>query len=460
MITTTRPAKRCRPYAGQPRHRQAALLTALAVLALAFTSCGSATSAESTAAVVTPAPPQCADAVARALGTISEHVYRELSGGRIALPAAQRVAASPALLAAIQANSPAVARKALAPLLRGQLVRVRVALAGRTFVEYGDANGIAPVSTPLRNLEGRTIGTVTAAEEGIFGYAGTLYGITEAQVFARAGGRSLGGSSSPAPNSIPDKGEISYKGKRYAVYSFPGVGFPQEKLRVFVLAPVPPAATCAPTPAETAIDAIGETAKRIYRREQSGAATHVVVRDFENSRPFQEAVASDNPIATRAAIVKFFEGTLHVVRVRATLGEKLVADVGGPHVLAPTRGDVRNAHGRVVGHFLLSVQDDLGYVILAQRFAGAQAFLYENKQLLLGSSSPAPLSIPRHGEMLFDGISYHTYSFTAEAFPKGPLEVSLLIPPVPGTYGTPVKPTGTTRGSISARNLTKPAREY
>jgi hypothetical protein len=343
------------------------------------------------------------------------------------------VASSPALLAAIQANDPAAARKALGPLLRGQLVRMRVSLAGRTFVEYGSANGIAPVSTPLKNLEGRTIGTVTAAEEGVFGYAGTLYAITEAQVFARSAGRSLGGSGSPAPNSIPDKGEVFYKGRRYAVYSFPGAGFPQKKLRVFVLAPVPPATTCASTPAETAINAIGESVKRIYRQEQSGAATRAVVRDFESSRPFQEAVASDNPIATRAAIVKFFEGTLHVVRVRATLGEKLVADVGGSHVLAPIRGDVRDTHGHVVGHFLLSVQDDLGYLILAQRFAGVQAFLYEDKQLLLGSSSPAPLSIPRHGEILFDGIGYHTYSFTAEAFPKGPLEVSLLIPPVRGT---------------------------
>ncbi len=387
------PAKRRLP---RPRGRRlAALLIVPAVLALAFTSCGtSAKSASATPPTVPLASPQCADAVARALGTISEHVYRELSGGRIALPAAERVAGSPALLAAIQSKDPAAAREALVPLLRGQLVRVRVSLAGRTFVEYGSANGIAPVSTPLKDLEGRTIGMVTAAEEGVFGYAGTLYAITEAQVFARSGGRSLGGSSSPGPNSIPDEGEIPYKNKRYAVYSFPGAGFPQKKLRVFVLAPVPPASACAPTPAETAIDAIGETAKRIYREEQSGAATRVVVRDFESSRPFQEAVASDNPTATRAAIVKFFEGTLHVVRVRATLGEKLVADVGGPHVLAPIRGDVRNARGRVVGHFLLSVQDDLGYVILAQRFAGAQAFLYEDKQLLLGSCEPGAVVDP------------------------------------------------------------------
>jgi hypothetical protein len=202
---------------------------------------------------------------------------------------------------------------------------------------------------------------------------------------------------------------------------------------VFVLAPVPAASACAPTPAQTAIEAIGQTAQRIYREEQSGAATRAVVHAFESSRPFQEAVATDNPTATRAAIVKFFEGTLHVVRVRATLGEKLVADVGGPHVLAPIRGDVRGVHGRVVGHFLLSVQDDLGYVILAQRFAGVQVFLYEGKQLLLGSVSPAPLSIPKQGEILFDGLRYHAYSFTAEAFPKGALEVSLLIPPVRGT---------------------------
>ena len=280
----------------RPQRRKAVLLTVLAVLALAFTSCGtSAKSASATLPTVPLAPPQCADAVARALGTISEHVYRELSGGRIALPAAERVASSPALLAAIQANDPAAARKALGPLLRGQLVRVRVSLAGRTFVEYGSANGIAPVSTPLKDLEGRTIGTVTAAEEGVFGYAGTLYAITEAQVFARSGGRSLGGSSSPEPSNIPEKGEITYKAKRYAVYSFPGAGFPQKKLRVYVLAPVPPASTCAPTSAETAIDAIGETAKRIYREEQSGAATRAVVRDFENSRPFQEAVASRQP---------------------------------------------------------------------------------------------------------------------------------------------------------------------
>jgi hypothetical protein len=400
---------------------------------LALMGCGSNTSADSPPAVQL-APAQCANATARALGNVAENVYREIAGGRIALPAAERVASAPTVVAAAEAGNSAAVIAALAPLLRGQLVRVRVTVGRRIVAEYGSANGIAPVSTPLKDAAGRLIGTVVASEQGVYGYANTVHAITEAQVFARTGSRSLGGSTSPAPNSIPDHGEIVFRGTRYAVYSFAGTGFPKTALRTFVLAPVPLASACAATAAETTAEAIGATAMRIYREEQSGPATRAVVRDFERSRAFQEAVATDNPTATGAAIDAFFKTTLHVVRVRATLGEKLVADVGGPHVLAPIRGDVRNARDTIVGHFLLSVQDDLGYMILTHRFTGAQVFLYEDPthpEEIVGSVSPPPAGIPKRGTIVFDGIRYRAYSFTAEAFPKVPLRVSLLIPPLP-----------------------------
>ena len=178
-----------------------------------------------------------------------------------------------------------------------------------------------------------------------------------------------------------------------------------------------------------------DAAVPVYSAVMSGDARPPVdIRVGQRATPPQKSQQKLIVSAIRAAaIVAFFEGTLHVVRVRATLGETLVADVGGPHVLAPIRGDVRGAHGRVVGHFLLSVQDDLGYMILAERFAGVQVFLSQDKLLLLGSSTPAPLGIPKRGEVLYDGVRYYAYSFTAEAFPKGALEVSLLIPPVRGT---------------------------
>lgn len=394
----------------------------------ALMGCGSSASP----AAVSPAPPQCAGAVAGALGRVAENVYHEIAGGRIALPAAQRVASAPALVAAAEAGNPAAARTALGPLLRKQLVRVRITVGRRTLVEYGSANGIAPVSTPLKDATGRTIGTVTASEQGVVGYGATVHAFTGAQVFARSGSRSLGGSMSPAPAAIPDHGEITFHGVHYAIHSFAGTSFPRGTLRTFVLAPVPPASTCALTPAETAANALGATAARIYRDERSGGATLAVVHDFERSRSFQEAVATDNPTATRAAIKAFFKTTLHVVRVRATLGRKLVADVGGPHVLAPIRGEVRDARGHVVGHFLLSVQDDLGYVILTHRFTGAQVFLYENPahpEQVAGNVNPGPAAIPARGEVVFRGVHYLAYSFMAEAFPSGPLRISLLIPP-------------------------------
>jgi hypothetical protein len=403
---------------------------------LALMGCGSSTSAEDSTAAVRLASPRCADATARALGKVAESVYREIAGGRIALPAAERVASAPAVIAAVEAGDAKAVRAAIAPLLRGQLVRVRVSLGKHTVAEYGTANGIAPVSTPLRNAAGLEIGTVTASEEGMYGYASTVYAITEAQVFGRSGSRWLGGSESPGPSNLPDRGEVTFHGTRYSVYSFAGTGFPKTAMRTYVLAPVPLASACGRDPEETAIDTLGETAMNIYREEQSGPATRAVVRDFERSRAFQQAVANDDPVAAREVIDAFFKTTLHVVRVRATLGEKLVVDVGGPHVLAPIRGDVRNAKGRIVGHFLLSVQDDLGYVILTHRFTGAQVVLYENSthlEEIVGSISPAPLAVPTRGTVMYDGVRYRAFSFNAQAFPKGSLRVSLLIPPVAGT---------------------------
>ncbi len=440
MHDRPRPRQLVFPQLGSRPCSARILLAALALATLPpLIGCGAGTSADGSTSAPSAArlaSPRCAEATARALGKVAENVYHEIAGGRIALPAAERVASAPTVLAAAETGNPRAVRAAIAPLLRGQLVRVRVSIGQRTIAEYGTANGIAPVSTPLRDAAGLQIGTVTASEEGMYGYASTVYAITGAQVFGRAGKHWLGGSESPGPSSLADHGEVSLRGARYSVYSFAGTGFPRIAMRTFVLAPIPLASACAPTPAETAIDTIGETAKKIYVQEQSGAATVAVVRDFERSHAFQQAVATDDPIATREAIDAFFRTTLHVVRVRATLGEKLVADVGGPHVLAPIRGNVRDAKGQIVGHFLLSVQDDLGYVILAHRFTGAQVLLYEDPthpEEIVGSITPPPASVPAHGTISYGGVRYWGYSFNAQAFPEGPLRVSLLIAPVSGT---------------------------
>jgi hypothetical protein len=410
------------------------LLASVVLPVLALTSCGSGAHADKPSRPAgTPAPSlataRCASAMALAFGDVATHIYREFAEGRVVRPAVARLQSSPALIAAVQSGDPAAVRTALEPLILGQLARVRVMVGGRTLAEYGSGSAIAPVTAPLRDAAGSTIATLVASEQGVGGYVETLSSFIAGKVLVRAGSRQLGGTTSLAPSKLKSGGEVSFSGKRYSVYSLAGTRFPSGPLRVYVLAPNPPASTCVHSRAEIVADTIGKAGVNIYREEQSGVRAKLAVRDFEHSRAFQEAVATDNPAATHAVIDEFFKTQLHVVRVRATLGEKLVVDVGGPHVLAPIRGDVRDARGRVVGHFLLSVQDDLGYLLLANRFTGAQVLLRQGSDQIMGTLSPGPTQIPNRGVVLYQGVHYQAYSFLAEAFPKGMLRVSLLIPP-------------------------------
>jgi hypothetical protein len=416
-------------------------LLALALAApstLALASCGSKKRAEGatmgTFAAIRAGSPQCSNAVALAYGQVAKHIYAEFAGGRVVLPAVRRLQRSHALVAAVQSGNPAATRAALLPLIHGQLVRVRVILGSSVLAEYGaGAEALAPVTAPLRSADGSTIATLVTSEQSVRGYVDTVASFTEAQVLVRAGSQQLGGTTTEAPATLPRSGEVPFGNRRYTVSSFSGTRFPSGSMRVYILAHVPRAAACGRTNAETVANTIGNAAMSIYRDEQSGSRARAVVRDFERSRNFQQAVASGDTPATEAAIVAFFKTRLHVVRVRATLMGKLVADVGGPHVLAPTAGKVHDSHGHVVGRFLLSVQDDQGYLILAHRFTGAQVLLRQGAQQIVGDLAPSPTRVPDRGEVVYRGIHYQAYSFIAEAFPKGPLRVSLLIPPLTET---------------------------
>jgi hypothetical protein len=44
-----------------------------------------------------------------------------------------------------------------------------------------------------------------------------------------------------------------------------------------------------------------------------------------------------------------------------------------------------------------------------------------------GTLRPGPASVPERGPVGYGGRSYEAYSFTASAFPAGPLRISLLI---------------------------------
>jgi hypothetical protein len=191
----------------------------------------------------------------------------------------------------------------------------------------------------------------------------------------------------------------------------------------------PPEAACGAGGAEALATSIGEVAERIYAAELGSAETASDRRQIESYKPLLSALESGERGAIEAAVHSLVYSHTHIVRLRVDRGSQLVADVGGPYILAPVAGALRS-HGRTIGHFVFSVQDDLGYVKLVTRFIGVPLILRtDSGQVPIeGLLSPGPATIPDHGPVSYRGTDYQAYSFRAAAYPSGRLRVSLLAP--------------------------------
>jgi hypothetical protein len=417
--------------------RPATLGALLLVLSLwLLTGCGAGSQSRGEAvtitdtAAVSAAARSCPAASQEAIEAVAHRVYQESAGGRIVAQALERLKDSGALARAVQADDRTATRRVLRELLLNQIVSVRVTRSGRTVAGIERGFGIAPSSEPLVGADGRTVGQVTVSVQGANGYAQTLEGLLHAQVVVGGTGGDVIATLSPAPKLAAGAREAAYGGVRYRVDTFAATGFPDRALRVSLLTPTSAiAAVCAEdgaTAAQAEADTLGLVAERVYYAEHEGSKAELLRRYVERSRPFRKAVLAGNAKATRAAIIGFFRTHLHIVRVRVIRGGKLLIDVGGPHVLAPIPGVIRTARGRVAAHFLLAIQDDLGFQILAHAFTGAQVVMREGSREVMGSLKPGPASIPSRGRVAYRGSDYQAYSFMARAFPNGPLRISLL----------------------------------
>jgi len=189
-----------------------------------------------------------------------------------------------------------------------------------------------------------------------------------------------------------------------------------------------PGRACGPATARTLAATAGLVAIRIYKRELASTGVQADQNQVEGDTPLLSALASRNRAAVKEAVTRLvFSGT-HVVRLRVSQGGTVLADVGGPYILAPIGGSLR-FQGRLVGRYLLSVQDDLGYVKLETRFVGLPLILLkDSRRIPLEGTLPGPASIPEKGPVSYGGASYEAFSFKATAFPSGALRITLLVP--------------------------------
>lgn len=175
------------------------------------------------------------------------------------------------------------------------------------------------------------------------------------------------------------------------------------------------------------------TTRTIYGDELSSPRVAQDLGHVTSATDLASAVAGDDAAATVAATTRIvYTPVWHIVRLRVVSSSgRVLADIGGPDVLAPVTGKI-TYHGAVVGSFVMSVQDDLGYEKLVTRFTALPIELYRGGKPLMGRDFPAaqvPASLPPDGTLInVAGTKAVTLSYPVNAFPSGRVDVLLAVP--------------------------------
>ncbi len=243
------------------------------------------------------------------------------------------------------------------------------------------------------------------------------------------------------------EGTLTLRGVDYAYSSIAATLYPAGAAQVYLLKPLTAIAPlCGASERDAQVATLERIADLIYEGE-AGPRTLTQIHRVQRYAPLLAAVARRDPEGTREAVDALLHH--HLVRLRVSAGGTLLADVGGPYVLAPVRAPLRLGK-RVIGSIVLSIQDDEGYLRLAKRLAGLDVLMYMRSEhgtplLVKNSLGPGvgPLSsVPAKGSYTYKGHRFTVFTVHASAFPSGPLTIRVLVP-LP--YGeapavAPVKP--------------------
>ena len=175
---------------------------------------------------------------------------------------------------------------------------------------------------------------------------------TAVSTVLRAGGHTIAGSLSLPAGELPAKGTLGVGGVTYRYSSIAAQRYPSgSSLRIYLFRPARAvAALCGHTPRQTLVNTLASVARVIYAGE-AGSRAQTQVRRVQHDPALLRAVAARDPEATRLAIDSLL--TEHIVRLRVSVGGHLLRDVGGPYVLAPVSGVLRQG-GRTIGSFVLA----------------------------------------------------------------------------------------------------------
>jgi hypothetical protein len=190
-------------------------------------------------------------------------------------------------------------------------------------------------------------------------------------------------------------------------------------------------AACGSATRATIATADATVTTAIDRNERWGTGVAFDFAQVSGATDLLSAVAADDRAATLTAVSRIvYHPVWHIVRLRALdAAGRILADVGGPYVIAPVPGVLRS-DGRVIGSFVMSVQDDTGVTRLESLFVGNPVGIYLGGKLVAERGGDLPTSRPGGSAVSRGGVAYHVVARTYPAFPTGTLtEVMLVAPP-------------------------------
>jgi hypothetical protein len=408
--------------------RAGASVAALAS-AIVLAGCGGAgagSDASARLAAPTTSPTSCAASVLATLRGVARRIYHEGVVSERTVLAQRVIGASHALSLAVERDDAAGARAVAQELVAsGHMVSLTILRGGQVLARAGSATALAPLQGPITGASGTSIGRFIASVWGDQGLIEETTGVTGAETVIRRGAETVLGKFKLPATKLPASGTLALGGTEYAYTSLPASEFPSgAHLRIYLVRAIAATgALCGKNVEDTTVNTLAKAARQLYLGE-GGSRAQVQVRRVQQYAPLLRAVAARDPAATRTAIDALL--TEHIVRLRVSAGGTVI-DVGGPYVLAPVTASLSSA-GRTIGHFVLSIQDDEGYLRLARRLVGLYVLMYTGPKLVKNSLGPLPGEVPEEGRFTYRGRAFRTITVHAASFPSGPLRIIVLVP--------------------------------
>lgn len=197
-------------------------------------------------------------------------------------------------------------------------------------------------------------------------------------------------------------------------------------LAVAVGASAAASACGAPTQTIAAVD--GGVLQMIYANELHSYEVQVDLAHVDAAAGLVQAAARGDRAAAQTAtnaIIKHRVWHVSHLRVSDARGA-VVADAGVPNAIAPVAGELRLA-GRIVGSFLMSVQDAPGIVKLETRVVGNPIGVYSHGALLMADRGGLPSSLPGAATVSLGRSSYEVVRQSIQAFPSGTVTLAMLV---------------------------------